>query len=139
MEKFMLISMGAILGANLRYWVGDWAVQKWGAAFPYGTLLVNVTGSLVIGFLMTLIAERLVLDPRWRLFLGVGFLGAYTTFSTFVFESFSLLEKGQWLPGLANLFGSAALGTLAVGVGIYLGKMAALQAGWLVEVLARNG
>ncbi|TLN23038.1 fluoride efflux transporter CrcB [bacterium] len=139
MEKFILISTGAVLGANLRYWVGDWAAQKWGAAFPYGTLLINATGSLLLGFLMTLIAERLVVDPRWRLFFAVGFLGAYTTFSTYMFESFSLIDQGRWLPGLMNLLGSAALGIVAVGAGIYLGKMVAVQVQWLAEALARSG
>lgn len=135
MEKFILISTGAVLGANLRYWVGDWAAQKWGAAFPYGTLLINVTGSLLLGFLMTLLAERLALDPRWRLFFGVGFLGAYTTFSTYMFESFALLEKGQWLPGVGNLLGSTLLGMLAVGAGVYLAKMAVMQVEWLARVM----
>ncbi len=139
MDKFILISTGAVLGANLRYWVGDWAAQKWGAAFPYGTLLINATGSLLLGFLMTLIAERLVVDPRWRLFFAVGFLGAYTTFSTYMFESFSLIDQGRWLAGLMNLLGSAALGIVAVGAGIYLGKMVALQVQWLAEALARSG
>lgn len=135
MEKFILISTGAVLGANLRYWVGDWAAQKWGAALPYGTLLINVTGSLLLGFLMTLIAGRLALDPRWRLFFAVGFLGAYTTFSTYMFESFALLEKGQWLPAVGNLLGSTLLGLLAVGAGIYLAKMAMMQVEWLARVL----
>lgn len=135
MEKFILISTGAVLGANLRYWVGDWAAQKWGAALPYGTLLINVTGSLLLGFLMALIADRLMLDPRWRLFFAVGFLGAYTTFSTYMFESFALLEKGQWLPAVGNLLGSTLLGLLAVGAGIYLAKMAMMQVEWLARVL----
>lgn len=135
MEKFILISTGAVLGANLRYWVGDWAAQKWGATLPYGTLLINVTGSLLLGFLMALIAERLMLDPRWRLFFGVGFLGAYTTFSTYMFESFALLEKGQWLPAVGNLLGSTLLGMLAVGAGVYLAKMAVMQVEWLARVL----
>jgi CrcB protein len=135
LEKFLLISAGAVLGANLRYWVGDWAAQKWGTAFPFGTLLINVTGSLLLGFLMTLIAARLVVDPRWRLFLAVGFLGAYTTFSTYMVESFTLMEKGQWLPGLANLLGSAGLGLLAVGAGVFLGRLAATQVAWLARVL----
>jgi CrcB protein len=135
MEKFILISTGAVLGANLRYWVGDWAAQKWGSAFPYGTLLINVTGSLLLGFLMTLIAESLALDPRWRLFFGVGFLGAYTTFSTYMFESFSLIDTGQLLPGLGNLLGSTLLGILAVGAGIFLARMAGMQVEWLARVL----
>lgn len=135
MENFLLISIGAILGANLRYWVGDWVAQKFGTAFPYGTLLINVSGSLVIGFLLTLIAERVVLDPRWRLFLVVGFLGAYTTFSTYMFDSFSLIEKGQLVPGLMNLLGSAALGIIAVGSGVFLGRMVATQVAWLARAV----
>lgn len=123
MEKFLLISTGAILGANARYWLGDWAAQKWGVAFPFGTLLINLTGSLLLGLFMTLATERLMLDPRWRLLFAVGFLGAYTTFSTYTYESFNLLLSGQWLPGLLNLLGSSVLGVLAVGLGVYLGKL----------------
>jgi CrcB protein len=123
MEKFLLISAGAILGANARYWLGDWAAQKWGATFPIGTLIINLTGSLLLGLFMTLATERFMLDPRWRLLFAVGFLGAYTTFSTYTYESFNLLLSGQWLPGLLNLLGSSVLGVLAVGIGVYLGKL----------------
>ena len=123
MENFLLISAGAVLGANTRYWLGDWAAQKWGAGFPTGTLIINLTGSLLLGFFMTLATERFMLDPRWRLLFAVGFLGAYTTFSTYTYESFSLLSKGQWLPGLINLLGSTVLGVVAVGVGVYLGRL----------------
>jgi fluoride exporter len=123
MDKFLLISAGAILGANARYWLGDWAAQKWGAAFPFGTLIINLSGSLILGFFMTLATERLMLDPRWRLLVAVGFLGAYTTFSTYTYESFNLLAKGQWLPGLINLVGSTLLGVIAVGLGVFLGKL----------------
>ena len=122
MEKFLLISAGAILGANARYWLSDWATRKWGAAFPYGTLLVNLTGSLLLGLFLTLALERLNLDPRWRLLIATGFLGAYTTFSTYTYESISLLLKGQWLPSLLNLLGSTLLGLIAVAVGIFIGK-----------------
>jgi fluoride exporter len=122
MEKFWLISAGAVLGANARYWLGDWAAQKWGAGFPYGTLIINLSGSLILGFFMTLATERFLIDPRWRLFFAVGFLGAYTTFSTYTYESFNLLSKGQWLPGLLNLLGSTLLGVGAVGIGVFLGR-----------------
>jgi CrcB protein len=123
MEKFILISAGAVLGANARYWLGDWAAQKWGAGFPMGTLLINLTGSLLLGLFMTLATERFLVDPRWRILITVGFLGAYTTFSTYTFESLALLLKGQWLLGLANLFGSTILGVMCVGIGVYLGKI----------------
>ena len=122
MEKFLFISAGAILGANTRYWLADWASQKWGANFPFGTMLINLSGSLLLGFFMTLATERFLIDPRWRLLVAVGFLGAYTTFSTFTYESYNLIFKGQWIPGLFNLFGSTVLGLIAVGIGVYLGK-----------------
>jgi CrcB protein len=123
MENFLLISAGAVLGANARYWLATWAAQKWGVSFPYGTLIINISGSLILGFFMTLATERFLLDPRWRLLFAVGFLGAYTTFSTYTYESYNLLLNGQWLPGLTNLFGSTLLGVLAVGLGIFLGKL----------------
>lgn len=122
MEKFLIISAGAIFGANTRYWIGDWAAQKFGASFPYGTLIINFSGSFLLGLFMTLATERLMLDPRWRLFIAIGFLGAYTTFSTYTFESYNLLIKGLWLSGLINLFGSSVLSVVAAGVGVYLGK-----------------
>jgi len=123
MENFLVISAGAVLGANARYWLGTWAAQKWGSAFPVGTFIINITGSLVLGFFLTLASERLLLDPRWRLLVAVGFLGAYTTFSTYTYESVSLMLTGQWLSGLLNLLGSSVVGALAVGLGIWLGRV----------------
>lgn len=123
MEQFFLISLGAVLGANLRYWVADWAGQRWGSSFPFGTLLINLTGSLLLGIFLTLIGERYITDPRWRSFFALGFLGSYTTFSTYTFESMNLILKGQELTGLVNLFGSALLGGLAVLLGIWIGKL----------------
>jgi protein CrcB len=81
-----------------------------------------LTGSLLLGFFMTLATERFMLDPRWRVLIVVGFLGAYTTFSTYTYESFNLIFKGQWLAGLLNLIGSSILGIISVGIGVYLGK-----------------
>lgn len=121
-ERFFLISAGAILGANARYWVGDWAAQKFGTAFPYGTLLINLSGSFLIGIFLTLTTERFLIDPRWRLLVAVGFLGAYTTFSTFSYESFNLFSRGQWLAALLNALGSTLVGILAAGFGVVLGR-----------------
>jgi len=122
METFLLISLGAIVGANLRYWIGVWAAGRFGASFPYGNLIINLTGSFILGFFMTLAVERLLLDPRWRILFAVGFLGSYTTFSSYTFESLSLILDNQWLLGLLNLFGSAFLGGLAVFLGIILAR-----------------
>jgi CrcB protein len=123
MDKFLIISIGAVLGANTRYWLGGWAAEKFGTSFPFGTLIINLTGSLVLGFFLTLISDRFVVDPRWRLLVAIGFLGAYTTFSTYTFESANLIVTGQVWTGLLNLFGSSFLGLIAVMAGILLGRM----------------
>lgn len=122
LEKILIISSGAALGANARYWIGDWVAQKWGSSFPAGTLIINLTGSFLLGFFMAIVSERLMLDPRWRILIAIGFLGSYTTFSTYTYESFNLIFKGEWLPGLLNLLGSSVLGLIAAAIGIYLGK-----------------
>ena len=123
MERFFLISAGAVLGANLRYWVGDWAAQRWGTSFPYGTLLINLTGSFLLALFMTLATERYMIDPRWRTLFAVGFLGSYTTFSTYTLESMNLINQGQWGAGLLNLLGSAVLGGGTALLGIYIGRL----------------
>lgn len=122
MDRVLWISIGAMLGANARYWLGVWAAQRWGAAFPWGTFIINLSGSFLLGLFMTLVTGRYPVDPNLRLLVTVGFLGAYTTFSTFTYESINLFLKGQWLAGLLNVLGSMALGLLAAGFGVYLGK-----------------
>ncbi|MCS6993677.1 MAG: fluoride efflux transporter CrcB [Anaerolineales bacterium] len=122
MEKFLIISLGAVLGANARYWLGGWAAEKFGAAFPYGTLIINLSGSFILGIFVTLITDRFLVDPHWRLLIAIGFLGSYTTFSTYTYESVNLMLTGQpWL-GLLNLFGSSLLGAIAAAAGILLAR-----------------
>jgi fluoride exporter len=118
METLLLISLGAIIGANLRYWIGVWAADRLGTSFPYGNLIINLTGSFILGFFITLATERLLLDPRLRILFAIGFLGSYTTFSSYTFESLNLILNNQWLLGLLNLFGSPFLGGVAVFLGI---------------------
>jgi len=122
LDTYLIIGAGAFLGANARYLLGTWAAQKWGAAFPYGTLLINVSGSLVLGIFLAATTGRLAIDPRWRLFFAIGFLGAYTTFSTYTYESLQLLLNGNWLLGLLNIAGSNLLGLLGGVAGIWLGR-----------------
>ena len=121
MGPFLVISLGGILGANARYLVSLYIAERFGTAFPYGTFLINVTGSLVIGFFLTLATERLPIDPLWRLFFATGFLGAYTTFSTYTYEAALLLRAGEYGPALVYLFGSVLVGML----GVFAGMLAA--------------
>jgi len=122
MEKFIIIAAGAILGANARYWLGGWIAQRLGTLFPYGNLVINLSGSFLLGFFITLATERFLLDPRWRLLVAIGFLGSYTTFSSYTYESVEMLLKGEVWLGMLNLFGSSILGALAVVAGIWLGR-----------------
>lgn len=122
MDKYFIIGLGGFLGANARYLVGTWAAQRWGATFPYGTLLINVTGSFILGLFLSATTERFLIDPRWRLFFTVGFLGAYTTFSTYTYESVQLLLNGGGWLGAANLLTSNLLGVIASVLGVLLGR-----------------
>ena len=110
MDKYLLVGLGGFLGAIARYALGGWAAEKWGGGFPYRTLLINVSGSFVLGLFLAVTASRLPLDPRWRLFFAVGFLGAYTTFSTFTYETVQLLLANNWRPALAYVGVSNVLG-----------------------------
>lgn len=110
----LTIGLGAILGANARYLLGVWAAARWPGAFPWGTLLINVTGSLVIGFYLTLITERFAGRATTRLFVATGFLGAYTTFSTLSYETVTLVQQGLALTALGYVAASLGLGLLAV-------------------------
>ena len=118
MAPFLAISLGGILGANARYLISLYVAERFGTAFPYGTFLINVTGSLVIGFFLTLAVEKLAIDPLWRLFFATGFLGAYTTFSTYTYEAAVLLRAGSYGPALLYLFGSVLVGMVGVFAGI---------------------
>ena len=123
MLQFLTISGGAVLGANLRYLVGLWASQRWGAGFPFGTFLVNGIGCLLIGLFYGLGEARLTITPELRLFFAVGFLGAFTTFSSFGWETISLLRGGDLLLGMANILGSNLAGLAAVLTGLWLARL----------------
>jgi fluoride exporter len=113
-----MIAVGGALGAIARYALGG-LVQAWaGARFPYGTLVVNVSGCLVMGVVMTLMTERGVVHPNWRFLVPVGFIGAYTTFSAFEYETFTALEQGGWLIALGNVALSVLAGFAAVALGV---------------------
>ena len=119
----LVIALGAAVGANLRYGLSVWAAQQWGAAFPYRTLLINVTGSFAIGVVMVLLTTRLAVSDMWRLLLVTGLLGGFTTFSTFSYETYGLLVSGSWFEAGMNIIGSVGLGRIGVFLGAGLARL----------------
>lgn len=112
------ISLGAIVGANARYFLSRWIARNFSAAFPYGTLIINITGSLILGFFMAWTTERVLADPRWRLLVAIGFCGSYTTFSSYAFESMSYFEQGHWWFFAANVLANNVICLAAALAGI---------------------
>ena len=120
--QILVIMLGGGLGALMRFIISSSVTEKLGSNFPYGTLTVNVLGSFIMGFLAMLLVERMGLDPLLRLGVFVGFLGAFTTFSTFSMETLNLFEQGESLRALMNMFISVILSVLAVWLGVLAGK-----------------
>jgi CrcB protein len=120
--RYLLILLGGGVGSLARYVAGSAIMTRFGSRFPLGTMVVNVTGSFLIGLLMTLLTERWQPHPNWRLLLVVGFLGGYTTFSSFEWETFSAVREGGLWIGLANVVGSVVFGYAAVWLGALLGR-----------------
>jgi len=123
MMNFLVIGIGGFVGAVSRYGIAVWVGQRWGRSFPLGTFVINVSGSFLIGLLMTLMAERFTENPQWRLLLVVGFLGAYTTFSTFEYETGALLKDGEWFFAMLNIILSVVVGFIALKLGEVIGKV----------------
>lgn len=109
MKDFLAISVAAIVGANLRYLISRLAAREFGAVFPYGTLSINIVGSFIVGFFVIWTSERVLVDPRWRLLVVVGFCGSFTTFSSYAFETMAYFEQGQWGLMLTNVLGNNLL------------------------------
>ena len=120
--NYFWISLGAIVGASARYFLSGFVARHISTTFPYGTLLINITGSLILGFFLIYSTERALLDPRWRLLVAIGFCGSYTTFSSYAFESFALMEQSQWAMFGLNVIGSNVLCLAAVLAGAVLAK-----------------
>ena len=114
----LAVGLGGALGAILRYRVNLWAVGLWGDRFPWGTLLINVTGCLVIGCYLTLVTERFAGRPTTRLFVATGILGGYTTFSTFAYEAVSLIGDGRIGTAAAYVIASLALSVAGALAGV---------------------
>ena len=122
MIRYLLVAIGGGTGALMRYLAASAIMTRFGGKFPLGTLVINLTGSFLIGFLMTMLTERFQLDPRWRLMLVVGFLGGYTTFSSFEWETYTAVQGGELWTGMLNVVSSVILGYVAVSLGSRLAR-----------------
>ena len=121
--KILVIGFGGFVGAILRYLSSRWITILFGNIIPFGTLFVNVVGSFILGYVHTLSVERLVLSDNFRFFLGVGLLGAFTTFSTFSVETLHLFEDGAYMLGLLNIFLNLMMSLTGAFFGIYFARL----------------
>lgn len=121
--EYLFVGLGGFLGANTRYIVSTWITDRTTAAFPVGTFTVNLAGSLLIGIILTLLTERLVVDPLWRLLIVVGFLGGFTTFSSYTFEAIALIEQSDWRRAIFYVVGSNLLGLIACYGGVVIARV----------------
>lgn len=121
--KFLWIALGGALGAIARYSVGVWVYERVGTRFPYGTLVANVTGCFLIGLSLTVLDAHLDLDPAWRYAIPTGFIGAYTTFSTFEYETLHAMQNGQAATAFLYFAGSLVMGFLGVWLGMQCGRV----------------
>lgn len=118
MSKFLWVGLGGFAGSIARYALGVWIYDRMGTRFPYGTFVINITGCFLIGVILTVLDSRVGVPPAWRLAIPIGFIGAYTTFSTFEYETFRSVQGGQASIGLLNIALSVIVGYFAVWLGV---------------------
>jgi CrcB protein len=123
MINYLIVSLGAALGGGLRYWVSNATYKFLPSTFPYGTLAVNVIGSLILGIIIFLFDEKELVTPGVRLFLAVGFCGGFTTFSTFSLETINLLKDSQFIPGLMNILLNLFLCLAGITLAYFISKV----------------
>lgn len=123
MLKYLYIALGGALGAIARFLVGSIVASRFGAKFPYGTFVINISACIIIGFSLTYLGERAELNPAWRYLIPVGFVGAYSTFSTYEWETLSSIRTGSFSLAALYAFSSLFLGLLAVWAGIALAEL----------------
>jgi fluoride exporter len=122
MNKYWMVGIGGFLGAIARFWLGGFISNRLGAKFPYGTFVINISGSYLIGLIVTLLAERSHWSANWRYLIPIGFIGAYTTFSTFELETFQTLRDGEFVFASLNVVLSVVVGFIAVWLGVITGR-----------------
>jgi CrcB protein len=123
LQKYLLIAAGGALGSIARYWVGSTIAGRMGIKFPYGTLVVNLTACVIIGFSLTYLGRRAEFNPAWRYLIPVGFIGAYSTFSTYEWETLATLRSGAFFIAALYAVGSLLLGLIAVWCGSFLAEV----------------
>jgi fluoride exporter len=123
LQTILFISLGAVFGANLRYFIGQYFAKLIPSSLPYGTVIVNLTGSFILALFLVWTTERVLADPRWRLVIAVGFCGGYTTFSSYAYETFALFEQGQWLTCALNILANNVLCLLGTVLGAMLARV----------------
>ncbi len=121
--NYLAIAIGGAIGACLRFALSEWMLHLFGRAFPFGTLLVNILGSFVIGLLYGLLITEQITPNPWRIFIGIGVLGAFTTFSTFSMDTVLLLQQGDWLKAVVNVVLNVVLCLTLAWLGLKLGSM----------------
>ena len=124
MTKYLLVGMGGLLGSVARYWIAGHVNNQLGMKFPYGTFVVNCSGSFLLGMIVTVLAARAHWSANWTYLLAFGFIGAYTTFSTFAFETFQKVQAGEMLAAGLNVTLSVAMGFAFVWLGVMVGRLA---------------
>ena len=123
MQKYFFIALGGSLGALARVWVGSAVASKLGARFPYGTFVINISACIIIGFSLEFLDRHVELNPAWRYLIPTGFVGAYSTFSTFEWETFSNLQIGSFLIAGSYLALSIVLGLIGVWCGVMIARV----------------
>src|ERR1035441_771991 len=123
LQKYLMIAVGGALGSVARYWVGSTISGRMGARFPYGTMVINMTACVIIGFTLTYFGKRADLNPAWRFLVLIGFIGSYSTFSTYEWETLSTMRSGAFLLAAIYAVGSLVLGLAATWCGTALADL----------------
>jgi fluoride exporter len=123
LQKYLLIAAGGAVGSIARYWVGSAVSGRIGAKFPYGTFVINISACVIIGFILTVLGKRVDLSPGWRYLIPIGFVGAYSTFSTYEWETLSTIRSGAFLLAAIYAVGSLLVGLVAVWAGAILADL----------------